>query len=254
VKDGAFLKKLQLAFSEDSDYDWPLNVIHRILAFGPNNNGPNVLLNQSLLQPHTSGEWAASQPMLNSIKFGFQIATNHGPLCEEPMRGVCFVINAFTYDSSIEKSSCGPIGGTLINASKDLCRKAFLRGHPRLMQAVYSCEIHAQAEVLGKIYSVISKRAGQVYSEEMKEGTSLFLVKCYLPVINSFGFVEEIRKKASGSANPQLVLDHWQILPIDPFWTPSTEEELILFGKKFDGENIARKYMNDVRRRKGLPS
>lgn len=34
---------------------------------------------------------------------------------------------------------------------------------------------------------------------------------------------------------------------------PSTEEEYTLFGEKADTENRARKYMNYVRRRKGLP-
>ena len=31
-----------------------------------------------------------------------------------------------------------------------------------------------------------------------------------------------------------------------------TEEELLHFGDKADSDNIARKYMNDVRRKKGL--
>lgn len=39
---------------------------------------------------------------------------------------------------------------------------------------------------------------------------------------------------------------------MDPFWVPRTEEELLHFGDKADSENIARKYMNDVRRKKGL--
>lgn len=38
----------------------------------------------------------------------------------------------------------------------------------------------------------------------------------------------------------------------DPFWVPSTEEELLHFGEKADSENIARRYMNAVRKRKGL--
>lgn len=33
---------------------------------------------------------------------------------------------------------------------------------------------------------------------------------------------------------------------------PSTEEELLHFGEKADSDNIARKYMNAVRKRKGL--
>jgi hypothetical protein len=46
--------------------------------------------------------------------------------------------------------------------------------------------------------------------------------------------------------------DFTQTLDVDPFWVPSTEEEYLHFGEKADSENRARKYMNYVRRRKGL--
>ena len=39
---------------------------------------------------------------------------------------------------------------------------------------------------------------------------------------------------------------------MDPFWVPSTEEEYLHFGEKADTDNRGRKYMNYVRRRKGL--
>ena len=39
----------------------------------------------------------------------------------------------------------------------------------------------------------------------------------------------------------------------DPFWVPSTEEEYLHYGAKSDTGNRAKKYMDDVRRRKGLP-
>lgn len=42
------------------------------------------------------------------------------------------------------------------------------------------------------------------------------------------------------------------MIPSDPFWAPSTEEELAHFGDKADSESIAKSYMNTVRRRKGL--
>lgn len=41
-------------------------------------------------------------------------------------------------------------------------------------------------------------------------------------------------------------------MDVDPFWEPRTEEEYAHFGEKSDVENRARKYMNNVRRRKGL--
>lgn len=43
-----------------------------------------------------------------------------------------------------------------------------------------------------------------------------------------------------------------KVIPSDPFWVPTTEEEYLHFGEKADSENQARKYMNSVRKRKGL--
>ncbi|NWU25971.1 EFL1 GTPase, partial [Lophotis ruficrista] len=86
----------------------------------------------------------------------------------------------------------------------------------------------------------------------MKEGTDVFIIKAVLPVAESFGFADEIRKRTSGLASPQLVFSHWEIISSDPFWVPTTEEEYLHFGEKADSENQARKYMNAVRKRKGL--
>jgi len=42
------------------------------------------------------------------------------------------------------------------------------------------------------------------------------------------------------------------MLDEDPFWVPTTEEELEELGEKADRENIAKGYMDLVRDRKGL--
>ena len=39
---------------------------------------------------------------------------------------------------------------------------------------------------------------------------------------------------------------------MDPFWVPTTEEELEDLGEKADRENLAKAYMDSVRERKGL--
>lgn len=124
-------------------------------------------------------------------------------------------------------------------------------------------------EVLGKVYGVVSKRKGRIVSEEMKEGTAFFTVSALLPVVESFGFADgafclshlfvfpltrrlpaEIRTRTSGAASPQLVFYGYETLDQDPFWVPTTEEELEDLGEKADKENIAKKYMDAVRRRK----
>lgn len=69
----------------------------------------------------------------------------------------------------------------------------------------------ATAEVLGKVYAVLGKRKGRVISEELKEGSGTFVIAAVLPVAESLGFAEEVRKKTSGFAMPQLVFSHWEV-------------------------------------------
>lgn len=89
----------------------------------------------------------------------------------------------------------------------------------RLIAAMYSCEIQATSDVLGKLYAVLAKREGKVISEDMKEGSDVFIIKAQMPVAESFGFAEEIRKRTSGLASPQLVFSHWEVrgFPLELF-------------------------------------
>lgn len=132
------------------------------------------------------------------------------------------------------------------------CRKSFQDQPQRLMSPMFSCNIQVTSDALGKMYAVLGRRHGRVLHGDMREGSQTFEIKALIPVIESIDFVGEIRKQTSGLANPQLIFSHYEIVDVDPFWTPSTEEEYALFGEKADTENQAKKYMNLVRRRKGL--
>ncbi|XP_072258555.1 elongation factor-like GTPase 1 [Pyxicephalus adspersus] len=291
------------------------NAVDQIWSFGPRRYGPNILVNRIEGYERPS-VWQCLEKVSkqckyrsfdNSVVSGFQLATLSGPMCEEPLMGVCFIVERLDICKSIildrqdleekivtktsdaepiddatrpntdgndiledsqecskvpEKSNkwkdlllsdCyGPFSGQLIATMKEACRYAFQVKPQRLMAAMYTCEIMATAEVLGRVYGVLSKREGRVLLEEMKEGTDMFIIKAVLPVAESFGFADEIRKRTSGLASPQLVFSHWEIISSDPFWVPTTEEEYLHFGEKADSENQARKYMNAVRKRKGL--
>ena len=52
------------------------------------------------------------------------------------------------------------------------------------------------------MYAVISHRGGRIISEEMIEGSEMFVIYVLIPVAESFGFAEEIRKKTGGLAMP----------------------------------------------------
>jgi len=184
---------------------------------------------------------------------GFQLATVAGPLCDEPLMGVAFIVDEWEIDKTISDSGVyGPLSGQIVSLSKECCKKAFQLQPQRLMAAMYSCDIQAKAEILGKLYGVLSKRHGRVVKEDMVEGSSTFTITAHLPIIESFNFAQEVRKQTSGLAQPQLIFSHWETIDIDPFWVPQTEEEILHYGDKADSENQARTYMNELRKRKGL--
>nr|XP_054756574.1 elongation factor-like GTPase 1 [Lytechinus pictus] len=186
-----------------------------------------------------------SSPILSSPPLGSPPPFG-SPLPHSPTRGL------HPYHQPHQQVVYGPLSGQVISTIKEGCRIAFQTQPQRLMAAMYKCDIQATAEVLGRMYGVLSKRNGRILQEEMREGSDVFEIAAVLPVAESFGFAEDIRKKTSGLASPQLFFSHWEVVPSDPYWEPSTEEELLHFGEKADYENQAKKYMIGVRRRKGL--
>lgn len=104
----------------------------------------------------------------------------------------------------------------------------------------------------GKCYAEISKRNGRILISDMIEGSGMWMLEAVIPVIESFDLANELRVKTSGLAMPQLSFSHWETIEQDPFWIPTTEEELEQFGDKADFENKAKFYMDSIRERKGL--
>mmetsp|Transcript_1290 Transcript_1290/g.2653 ORF Transcript_1290/g.2653 Transcript_1290/m.2653 type:complete len:200 (+) Transcript_1290:345-944(+) len=149
--------------------------------------------------------------------------------------------------------SASATAGQLIASVKDAARQALLRCGTRLLEPVYLCELQATQEILGKMYGVLSKRRSRVLSEEMREGTTLFTIRAHMPVVESFGFATDLRKSTSGAAHPQMVFSHFEPLEQDPRFVVMTEEEQeALDDGALPSINLARKLMDDVRRRKGL--
>ncbi|KAJ3324615.1 Cytoplasmic GTPase/eEF2-like protein (ribosomal biogenesis) [Boothiomyces sp. JEL0866] len=233
------------------DIDWE-SLLDNLISVG-HKNGSNLLINQIpnkktkiWLQEFESSESGEQLDFMASILSGFQLATTTGPLCNEPVAGIAVLLQEYEVNTADSKS----IPGQVLSFTKDAVRQGFLQWSPRLMLAQYTCELQTEALYMGKVDGVLSRRKGKIISEDIKEGTPLFTIKASLPVVESFGFVDELRKKTSGVASPQLVFTGFEVLDMDPYWVPKTEEELEDMGDKADKDNLAKKYMEDVRVRK----
>lgn len=77
-------------------------------------------------------------------------------------------------------------------------------------------------------------------------------IEAKLPVTDSHGFIDEIRKKTHGLVNPILEVLGWQMLQEDPFFVPTDQKDLEKFGASVDKPNLAKKFINMTRKRKGL--
>jgi len=188
-----------------------------------------------------------------SVVTGFQIAAGSGPMCGEALHGVCFVVHEWkTTESQPDIDMESDWGGhQLISVVKDGLYRSFKLRNQRLMKGMFVCTVQANGDVLGNVYAVLKSREADVTKEEMKGGTNLFLITAEMPMYNCFGFIDAIRTKTSGLAFAHLQFSHWQTIPFDPEWEPTTEEEISHFGAKADFENPAMKHMKEVLKRKG---
>ncbi len=125
------------------------------------------------------------------------MATLSGPLCEEEMQGTCFLIQSIAIESKNDDQddTYGPFIGQVISTVKDVCKRALLNAEPRLMEGAYLCNMLATPENYGIVYGLINKCRGRVIKEELQEGTNFFILELVLPLVESFVFTEEIRKR-----------------------------------------------------------
>lgn len=144
------------------------SLVDRIWSVGPKKCGTNILLNMSDFEhqsfwQHAKKETKSSDATENDVRNevessflnGFQMATLAGPLCEEPMNGVCFVVEQWTIEVSREETATaaqtyGPFSGQIMSTVKEGCRKAFQNQPQRLVTPMYSCNIVVSADVLGE--------------------------------------------------------------------------------------------------------
>jgi elongation factor 2 len=212
-------KQLKNEFKMDED------AAKKIWCFGPDVNGPNFLIDRTKAIQY-----------LNEIKdsciSAFQWASKEGVLSGESMRGISFnIIDVTLHADSIHRG-----GGQIIPTARRSFYGAQILAKPRLLEPVYLVEIQCPEQVIGSIYSVLSRKRGHIFEETQRIGTPMFNIKAFLPVQESFGFTADLRAATSGQAFPQCVFDHWQIVQGDP---------LDKMDKSFE-------IVKNIRKRKGL--
>lgn len=222
-------------------YDWDMLAARSIWAFGPESNGPNVLVDDSLPNEVDKEQLGTAK---DSLIQGFQWATKEGPLADERIRSVKFkILNAQLAADPVMRG-----GGQIIPTARRVAYSAFLLATPRLMEPVQFSEIECPADCVAAIYNVLSRRRGHVVRDLPKPGSPMYVVHAYIPAMESFGFETDLRTHTSGQAMCQTMFDHWQLVPGDPL-----DRSILLRPlEPAPAPHLAREFMLKMRRRKGL--
>jgi len=209
------------------DFDWDVTEARKIWCFGPDTNGPNVVVDVSKGVQYLN-------EIQDSVVAAFQWASKEGVLAEENMRGIRFNIE----DVTLHADAVHRGGGQIIPTARRCFYACQLMAQPRLLEPVFLVDIQAPEGALGGIYSVLNQRRGQVILEEQRIGTPLYKVQAHLPVLESFGFTEKLRAETGGQAFPQCVFDHWEAMQSDPLEEDSKAFKLVEGIRKRKNLNI----------------
>jgi len=235
------MDKKQISEFFTTKYEWDLLASRSIWSFGPEVNGPNILVDDTLPSEVDKKLLFSTK---QSVVQGFQWATREGPLCEEAMRNTKFKI----LDCDLAADPVARGGGQVIPTARRVVHSAFLMATPRVMEPVLFTEIECPADCVSAIYQVLSRRRGNVLKDAPKAGNPMYMVHAYVPAVEAFGLETDVRTHTSGQSYCMTQFDHWDLVPGDPL-----DKSIILRPlEPAPYPHLAREFMVKTRRRKGM--
>ncbi|CAD5125945.1 DgyrCDS14124 [Dimorphilus gyrociliatus] len=194
-------------------HGWKRDEAKKIWCFGPDNTGPNILVDCTKAVQGLDG-------IKDMIMAAFQWVTSQGLLAEERLRGIRFnIVDALVHcDPQCRK------GGQILPAARRAFLGAMYVAKPRIFEPIYSVQVTCPQTSVNSVYSLFSQKKGSIYDENLHNG--IYILKGYLPVNQSFGFNTALRSATHGQAFEQCSFDHWEMIDSDPFEKGSKMDEL----------------------------
>lgn len=126
-------------------------------------------------------------------------------MTEEHMRGVRMNL----HDVELHSDAIHRGGGQIIPTARRVYYASLLTADPKLLEPMFMAEISGPSEIMSGVYMILNQRRGIIEEEIQIIGTPMNMVKCFLPVSESFGFTAALRGATAGKAFPQCVFSHW---------------------------------------------
>jgi len=207
------------------DYDWDIGAARKIWTFGC---PPDAMAN--CVVDTTKGV-----QFLNEIKDhvvgAFMQVTTGGVLCDEVMRGIRFNIT----DVKLHADAIHRGAGQIMPCAKKVFSACQIASGPRLLEPMYLVDITVPQSAHSGVFNTLNTKRGEIEKIEDRVGTPLSQIQAYLPVLESFGFTELLRKNTGGQAFPQMKFSHWKIVSGSPFTENSPAHTILMDTRKRKG-------------------
>jgi len=206
------------------EFNWDTKQARKIWAFGcPPDAKGNLLVNK-----------AKGLQLLSEVKehiiSAFNNTTAAGALCEEVLRGVRVNIDDLTlHPDAIHRGM-----GQMIPCARHSFHACQIGSNPRMMEPMYKLDITVPISAQQGVFTALNRRRGEIH--KVKERIGHFIkIQAYLPVVESFGFAEMLRKSTGGQAFPRMRFSHWQTVGGDPFEDGSKANKIVMAIRKRKG-------------------
>jgi elongation factor 2 len=177
----------------------------------------------------------------DSMVGAFIQASAAGIICEEAMRQSLFrLVDMTMHADAIHRGA-----GQIMPPMKRAMYACQIRSEPRLLEPMYNVDIVVPQNHMSGVYNTLNQRRGTVETTEERVGTPLCKVQAYLPVLESFGFTQLLRQNTSGTAFPQMIFSHWQLVNGNPLEEGSQAHGICVKVRERKGLKAALPQFND---------
>jgi elongation factor 2 len=164
------------------------------------------------------------QESMDSIRSGFDDVIRNGPIAQEQVRGVKFVLHHYVPHEDPAHRGLAQ----LMPATRRAMLGSMLIADPVLLEPVLGVEVKCPQDQIGAVGSVLSSKRGKLLNVEQKG--IIAIIQGEVPASETFDLSEKMRGATAGKALWNTYFKAWQPVP----------------------NSIFRTLVADVRKRKGI--
>lgn len=197
-------------------HGWDAKHARRVLAFGPDGHGPNILVDATVGVQGMDG-------VAEHVISAFEQLCAEGPVCGERLHGVRIDVT----DAKIHSEAAQRRAPQVVPAARRGMSGAILAASPALLEPMHSVQLNAPLSKIMEVYNELElRRADELCHEQDEHGSSQYsrdtmcTLRGFVPLSESSGLTEKLRGRLHGKASGlTLSFSHWRVLD-GSVWVP----------------------------------